>query len=399
MKRIRCIVMAFAAVLSLASCRQNPAPKINVEDEIAALENAEGNIYVNQDEKYESIVNFLLYQVQKTDCRGSMIVATDDDVVFASGSRLDTTDGGEVDPYSVYEIGSVTKSFTAVCAMKLMEDKKLSMETTLGELYPEYSDCPNFDKVGKITMEDLMHMRSGLADYTNDPAAFFGADFMASLKCETYEEIMKNADDETFLRSLFTSEPIAEPDAVTAYCNTNYHALALIIEKLTEKSYKENVEELIFKPCGMTSSTAEAADGLTAAMHPENWDAWYGEHFGNTLSFFPEFSRGAGDIHSNTADLLKYHRALFGGALLSESSMDTLLEPVENYACGWQIKNGVVFHGGDTPGFCAKNYVLERGGGRLYIIVLANSGENCGDTLLTGIRSLSGLDDVFAGGK
>lgn len=392
MKKLLSIILVMTITLTFAACasrsksqikaRDDIHKLINVEDEISKLTNVAGNIFVNESEAYKDMIEYLLYQAQETAFRGSMIVATDDDVIFASGTRLSDINGDEVDPYTTYEIGSMTKSFTAVCIMKLIEDGRLSMEDTLGDLYPEYRSCPNYEKVGRITISNLLHMRSGLSDYVNAPFDFFGMDFINNLAAQNYEEIMKAADDEIFLKSLFTAEVKYAPDAAYEYCNTNYHILALTIEKLTGKTYEAYVNEVIFKPCGMRNSSAMAEGDITASMHPENWDKWYSEYFGNALSFFPEYVMGTGDIHSNSVDLLKYHRALFGEFLLSEDSMKELLTPIDSYACGWFIKNNVYYHGGDTPGFSSRNYVIERNGRRLYIIVLANSGENRGDVLV-----------------
>jgi CubicO group peptidase (beta-lactamase class C family) len=388
LKKLRSIILVLITTATLIGCQSTPKAHINVEGELDKLSNVEGNIYINEKEAYEKIVNMLLYKAQKTDLRGSVIVATDDEVIFASGSRLLDIDGNEVSPYTIYEIGSVTKSITAVCIMKLMEEGKLSMEDTLGEIFSEYRSCQNFENNSKVTISDLLHMRSGIPDYMEKSEWFYGMDLLNELDIQKYDDLMKRTNDDMFLEGLFTCELLREPDKVFEYSNTNYRILALIIERVTGKSYKEYVNEVVFKPCGMSRSSAMADDDLTAAMNPDAWDDWYRDYFGDSLSFYPEFVKGAGDIHSNTVDLLKYHRALFGGYLLSEESMKELLTPVDSYACGWFIKEDLIYHGGDTPGFSTRNYVIERNGKRLYIIMLANSGENCGDVLLQSLEKI-----------
>lgn len=353
--------------------------RLDVEAEIDSLTGGEGNIYYNPDEKYAHMVNNLLYQAKETALKGSIIVATDDEVIFTSGTRLQDIDGNEVTPYSIYEIGSMTKSFTAVCTMKLIEEGKLSMEDTLAKLFPEYSYCPNFEKAGSVSVYDMLHMRSGIYDFINESDKFFTPELFAEICDENYlllspgermELFFSAVDEKKILECLFTIEMKNEPDTVYAYCNTNYYLLSLIIEKLTGKAYEEILREQIFEPCGMNSTSSMTEGDVTASIKA---DAWY---------FLPSYTKGAGDIHSNVVDMLKYHRALFGGYLLKEESMKELLTPVDGYACGWFADGDVYSHGGNTTAFCTKNYVLERDGRRLYIMMFSNPKDNRGDALL-----------------
>ena len=96
MKKIIAAFMTAVMVLGVTSCKKNIKTITNVENEISQLQNVEGNVWINTDEEYENMVNVLLYQAQETDLSGSLIVATDDEVIFASGTRLLDNDGNEV---------------------------------------------------------------------------------------------------------------------------------------------------------------------------------------------------------------------------------------------------------------------------------------------------------------
>ena len=385
-KRTVSLVLVFTMVLGLTSCKSKKKKKdlsscTNIEEQLRSLKNVEGNIWVNEDKKYENMVNLLLYRVQNTEFRGSMIIATDDEVIFASGTQLLDIDGKEVTPYTTYELGSISKSFAAVCILKLVEEGKLSVDDELGKFFPEYSSCTNFENTSKVTISQLLHMRSGIPDDLNEPELFWGLSkedswLNSELVHNSKEQgdvvngFYKNVDDDVFLNQVFTTDLLFSPGSKASYSNANYWILAIIVEKLSGKAYNDYVNEVIFTPCNMTSSSSLASGDVTASMPPDSW------------SFLPETTKGSGDIHSNAVDLLKYDRALFNGCLLSQKSMDILLDPIENYACGWEIYEDVIGHGGATPGFTTNNIIFDKDGHHLYAIMLANSGENKLDKVL-----------------
>lgn len=374
MKKVIAAFMTAVMVLGVTSCKKNIKTITNVENEISQLQNVEGNIWINTDEEYENMVNVLLYQAQETDLSGSLIVATDDEVIFASGTRLLDNDGNEVSLSTTYEIGSITKSFTAVAIMKLVEQGKISMDDTLEKYFPEYSDCAYYDRTCKVTVSDMLHMRSGIPDYVNQPTIFFDAETIidalgydaAFMSEESIIHQLYNAvDEDDIMRSVFSCKPNNTPDTEFEYSNTNYYILAVILERVTGKTYEDYLNEEIFKPCGMTDTTAMHFGDVTASIKS---DAWYTE---------PCQTKGCGDIHSTVVDLLKYDRALFGGYLLKDKTMDDFLYPIDGYACGlFKEQEDLIKHSGSTHGFHTEHYVIERNGKHLYIIMFANQKEN-----------------------
>ena len=89
-------------------------------------------------------------------------------------------------------------------------------------------------------------------------------------------------------------------------------------------SYAGFMEQTVFKPCGMTDTTSMKEGNVQASIRK---NAWY-----NPVNS----SKGCGDVHSSAVDLLRYHRALFGGHLLSEGSMKEIMNFVDGYGFGWQ---------------------------------------------------------------
>ena len=374
MKRLISIILVLINVLLFVSCSPS-GPKLDVEDELSKMK-TDNNIYYSENEDYDSIVKWLKYEVEETDIRGTVIVATDDEVLFAAGARLLDVDGNEVTPYTTYEIGSCTKAFTAVCIMKLVEDGKLKLTNTLGDIYPDYSSYPNFKKVSKITISDLLHMRTGLIDYVNSPDKFlgeervyeiFGPNLATTPWAEAYTKMESIIDDELFLELIFTNDMTIEPDVEYSYNNSNYHLLSLIVENVSGKSYEEYINEVIFEPCKMTSTSAVSGEPVMASYK-----------YAPELDYLkdPEFLMGAGDIHTNAVDMVKFDRALFGGYLLDEDSMKEVLNFIDGYGCGWENEMGYIGHRGAIPRFQTSNFILEKDGKKLYVLTFANLGED-----------------------
>ena len=285
------------------------------------------------------------------------------------------------DAPKIYEIGSVTKSMTAVCIMKLVEDGKIKLDDTLGDFFPEYSSCPNYDTVSKVTVRNLLRMRSGISDYINDPLSFWGEETGKLLagKGSITEENYRNFFDkygEKIVEQAFCSKSCHEQDAKFEYSNTNYTLLAEIIEKKSGTSYAKFMEETIFKPCGMTETTSMKDGNIQASIKN---DAWY-----DTVNS----SKGCGDVHSTVVDLLKYERALFGGYLLSEGSMKEIMNFVDGYGFGWQQMDKWILHGGTTAGFSTFNGVFDKNGRKIYVIMCTNYNE---ENVLQVIVPMSGI--------
>ena len=375
MKKIISVVLVLSMTMGLVSCTPGLKDRIKVEDQLGKLTNVDGNTLINEDEEYEAMVNSLLYMINDTDLQGVWLVATDDDVIFATGQEILDNEGNVVDPYTTFEIGSMSKSFVAVCIFKLMEEGKISLDDTLGDLFPEYSSCPYYEATSKVTISDMLHMRSGIPDYLNAPDKFWDEEVVCEIIGADFEELREEAGLETFYTSLeeeyflervFTCEPNSEPDTEFEYSNTNFYLLSVIIEHITGKAYQDYVREVIFDPCNMTDTSSMAFGDVEASL-PE--DAFY---------FRPEYSKGAGDIHSTAVDILKYDRALFGGYLLKDDSLETMLTPVGFYACGLEVMEGTVQHGGDTPGFTCGHYIIERNGQHLYVTGWSHQGDRGG---------------------
>ena len=135
-----------------------------------------------------------------------------------------------------FNIGSIGKLFTQILITQLIQEGKLSLSDNLSKLYPLYKNKND----EKITVKQLLTFSAGLGDYFQ------------------IDEFMKHSDKyrkTKDLISLISKEPLLyEPGSSSQYSNSSYVVLGGIIERLTGKSYLENLKERILNPLNMKNS-------------------------------------------------------------------------------------------------------------------------------------------------
>ena len=324
----------------------------------------EENAWYSRKPEWAPLVEELKAALRNNQIRGSIMVATDSDVIFAAGAQSREADGGTVSPLTTYEIGSITKMHTAVCVFKLIDAGMLRLDDKVTQFFPAYT------KAGAMTVFDLLHMRSGIVDFANDAEAFFGSPELA----EALDE--GKITDEILLEHLYRLDLRFAPGTEMKYCNTNYVLLAMILEKITGKSYRELVSELVFVPAGMRASSAVTFGDVSSVSE-------------NKAGYMKELmtARGAGDIHSNVLDLLKFNRAFFRERIVSPAAKAGILNFVEGYGCGWGQTAGYedfAGHSGATNSYYCLNAVFHASSDRMYLIMLTcwpgNDGEASDET-------------------
>ena len=300
---------------------------------------ARENCFVSENEKFQDLINWTMKKAIETYFKGSLIIATDDEVLlFAGPNKSIDVDGNPVDPYTTYEIGSVTKMFTATIIMKMVEDGKIKLDDKLIKYFPEY-------KNGKdITIANLLSMSSGIPDMANEPDVFWGGKVTDNLN----DTLLS---DEDFLECLYALNPTFEPGTKCEYSNSNYHILGMIIEQIEGMSYGEVVKRDIFDPCGLEHSSAQTNGDVTSVPDPER-----GYHD------FQNGARGAGDIHSCMADMVAFDRALFSGKIISMESLEAMkkdLTPTQ-YGYGLMLYDDFAYgHSGATVSYVSNNVVID----------------------------------------
>lgn len=222
--------------------------------------------------------------------------------------------GQPMDTEAQFRIGSVTKTFTAVVLLQLVEEGALGLDDPVGD------HLPGLLPDDRITVRHLLNHRSGLWDYSNDMFARTVPGFEA-VRDEVYplEELV----------ALSTAEPLTvEPGSAYAYSNTNFVVVGLLVEHLTGQSLAEAYRERIIDPLDLAD---------TAYVHPENTlpgahiDGHLtpdeaGEPLVDSTEQTVSWAQSAGAMISTPADLNRFTSALLGGELLAPEQLDAMLE-------------------------------------------------------------------------
>ena len=345
----------------------------------ACADITEGLIYDETDNTWTAGDEDLteLISIMKRECtrssliKGTYILAADDRVIFIGGINSSDIHGNKVDAYTTYEIGSLTKAFTATAVLQLCEQGKLSLDDTLDLYFPE------FEYGKEITVYHLLHMQSGLRkDFVTDDTFL---DENGNPDAEEFRRYYYDGfTDEELLSMLFSCEPEFRPGTKYSYSNAGYTLLAMIIEKVTGESYAEYVQKNIFDVCGMEHSSSMATGDVTSI--PEfvpDGSSPFNDPYEIVDTLYMQLikpERGVGDIHSCAADLLLFDRALIGGKLIDEESLAVMFHMDKGYGCGWvpaRTNSDIFYHGGETYTYKAYNlYAKSEKYGNIYLIQL-----------------------------
>jgi CubicO group peptidase (beta-lactamase class C family) len=262
----------------------------------------------------------------------------------------------------IFDIGSVTKQFTAAAILKLVEANKLSLDDDFTEYLP-------FDTKGrKVTIAQLLDHTSGMEADMGEEVEFFD---MLTNQGLPHNAIVKMFKPKDFM---------FEPGEALIYNNNAYSYLGLIIEKVTGQSYEDYLKETFFKTLGMNSTSFGSNIEVTKnKVNGYRYDS-LGIQQKNYLNYNLPYS--AGSLSSNTQDLLIWMKALHQGKILSAASYQSMITPRQlndgsklqyakalvNYS---DFGNDKIGHTGGFSGFMTDTrYYPEED---LYIICLVNT--------------------------
>lgn len=245
----------------------------------------------------------------------------------------------------VFNIGSLTKTFTAVLVMQDIEKGNLSLQDSLSTFFPKEL-CSNDNVNLNITIEHLLRHRSGLKEIIVD---------------SLFNQAYQNPFFDYNYSFLFNKIPKSDIKAGEKYqySNTNYILLGYILELVNDKPYSEILREQIFEPCKMTNSYAYYSKNLNNVAHP----MYKGEDLSDIgfFKFYQSYAFSAGAISSNTDDLLNFFTALYNSKLTSKASLQKMMTfGKEGYGLGleqFKVNNETyIGHGGDNLSFKIRNF-------------------------------------------
>lgn len=340
-------------ILSCSSC--------STPEEKAKKAEADKKVRVAEDDKTDSLL--LVYNPAKGDkwiadfvqnlhkkygFNGNMLVAKDGKILYEKAiGWADYLHRDSLKINSEFELASITKTFTGVAIMQLVEAGKLKLTDDVKKFYP------NFPYEG-ITIELLLSHRSGMMNYVYFIDDIWRKEKRNMKKGVSNQEVMEVIADKK-------PNPYTKPDRLFHYNNSNFMVLGAIIEKVTGKRFSQYMMEHVFKPAGMKqthvySTTEYEKVPVDVVGHDRTWRY-------SVVQNFLDGPVGDKGIYSTLHDLVLYDKYLKNGRLLTQKSLDSAYKgrnkPVNghfNYGYGWRMFDGnkgqkVVYHTGWWHGF------------------------------------------------
>ena len=263
-------------------------------------------------DRFQKIDSLLTYLNKNDKFMGALCIREGENVVYNKGYGFaDIQNNIAADRLTKYKIGSITKTFTAVMIMQLIEENKLTLDTKLSRFYTK---IPNSEK---ISIYDLLHHRTGIVDYINGDSI-------------TAKNIYRFHSKEEMIQKITDYKPLFEPGTKNEYSNSNYNLLGYIIETLTKKSYAENLQTRIVKKANLVNTYFPSEKINTAKGESYSYTN-NGSQWEKITEWENSIAYSAGAIISTPADVTRFMYTLFDGKLIKPSSLEQMKEIKEGY--------------------------------------------------------------------
>ncbi|ALO44205.1 serine hydrolase domain-containing protein [Pseudoalteromonas phenolica] len=257
----------------------------------------------------------------------------------------------------VFQIGSVSKQFTAAAILQLAERDKLKLSNTLGDFI---EGLPK--DYAQVTVERVLSHTSGLPNYNNDPR----------IRNIWHQE--RSLDD--IIKEITKQTPIAKSGEVFNYSNTGYVLLGKVIEVVSGLTYADYLKTHIFKPLQMNHSyVTKQGEGNTGTIG-------YTSHNDSPIKVDRSWIYASGAITSTLEDMSRWHQALVNGKVISKHNYQKMITPTvlnngETSPYGFGLYNypisgkKTINHEGWIPGFMTWSIYLPEND--LYAVAFSNN--------------------------
>jgi len=300
---------------------------------------------------------------------GSALVAENGKIIYKGAFGMANMEWGIPNaPDTRFRLGSITKQFTSMLTLQLVEQGKIKLDGKISDYLPDYRK----DIGEKVTIHHLLTHTSGIPSYTSQPRFF--------------EDVSRNpykvAD---FVQKYASGNLEFEPGSKFSYNNSGYFLLGAIIEKVTGKTYEQVLKENILDPAGMKNTGYDHSDTLItkrAAGYTKTADGYT-----NAAYLDMSIPYAAGSLYSTVEDLYLWDQVLYTDKLLTAASKELMYKPfLDNYAYGWSVSDAsfkvndqtvqIIRHGGGINGFSTMiaRFPKEKN----LIVVLDNTAQNTG---------------------
>jgi CubicO group peptidase (beta-lactamase class C family) len=323
-------------------------------------------------ERADAIDRLMTSLHERGQFNGAIMVAERGDVLYRRGfGKADIRTGTAFAPDTPSDIGSVTKQFTAMAVMMLVERRRLGYDDLASQYLPEFSGASH---LGRITVRQLLTHTSGIPDYGDlgiDDSGLSQGSLIASL-------LKKDSD-------------FSKPGKKYRYSNAGYVLLAMVVQRVSGQRFGDFLAREIFLPCGMRSTFVYDDRAVKRPGTAVGYDS-----FGHVDDGGPTSIPGDGGIYSTVDDLFKWDQALNTEKLVTRSTLAEAFTPASveegksTYGFGWNVglegANRYVWHTGNHAGFRA--FIERRLNQQSTVIMLTNMGNSKRQEINSAIQNI-----------
>lgn len=313
---------------------------------------------------------YMMRQVADDQPGGAVLVMKDTTVVFSKGYGLaDLNARDRITPKTLFNVGSISKTFVSNGILILQSQGKLSVEDSVAKYFPGFK---NKEIARKVRIKHLLTHTSGLPD--NRPISRDSVFYLTADDAQNWYPVTQ------------TDTLEFEPGTQYNYSNPAFNGLALIIEQVSGVKWQSFVEQLIFQPSGMVNSTiTDGAHPSSGVSHGYSRIAgeWREDDYGEEPTFC---AAGNGGVWSSVEELARYELAIQRATFLDQATIDSSAtvrrfpkwQGKEDPFIGWswfieQTPTGqkVICHTGHQGGFAA--YYISIPAKHIFLAVLYNA--------------------------
>ncbi|MFD7517794.1 serine hydrolase domain-containing protein [Streptomyces niveus] len=302
-------------------------------------------------------------------------------VQFATAGVADAETKRKARPGDKFRIASATKTYVSTVVLQLVGEGRLSLDDTVEDVLPGVVSG-NGNDGSRITVRQLLNHTSGLFNYTADFPALSGIDAYEAGRYTTWT-------DEQLVGIAMRHAPDFEPGAKWSYSNTNYTLAGMIIEKITGRTWQQEVTKSVIRPLGLRDTLTPTTSARIPGSHLKGYSA-FGESAPaiDVTAFNPSAAGAAGAMISTAGDMTTFYQALMSGRLLKPAQLTEMKKTVRaaeldeawpgaRYGLGLMeiplTCGGSYFsHAGDLPGYATRTGATEDG---RRVVVLEATGD------------------------
>jgi CubicO group peptidase (beta-lactamase class C family) len=321
----------------------------------------------NKNDKVAKIQEVLTLAHKYRQFNGTALVAENGKVIYKGGFGMANMEWAIPNtPDTKFRLGSITKQFTSMLTLQLVEQNKIKLDAKISDYLPDYRK----DTGQKVTIHNLLTHTSGIPNYTAQPGFF--------------ENVSRNPFKvNEFVKKYASGDLEFEPGSKYNYSNSGYFLLGAIIERVTGKTYEQVLQENIFGPLDMKNSGYDHSDTIVAkraAGYRKTLDGYTNAAYLDT-----SIPYAAGSLYSTVEDLYLWDQALYTDKLISAKTKELMYKPfLEDYAYGWVVTNAsfklndqpvqIITHDGGINGFSTT--IVRFPKEKHLIVLLDNTGQN-----------------------